>query len=43
MSEKDKKAVRELVDEELKLFRVRASSVDQRGRLRREKTAQVPD
>jgi len=43
LSAKDQKAVRELVNEELERFRARASSVDQRGRLRREKAAQVPD
>jgi hypothetical protein len=31
------------VNEELERFMARASSVDQRGRLRREKVAQVPD
>src|SRR5262249_15579098 len=43
LSAKDQKAVRELVNEELERFRARASSVDQRGRLRHEKAAQVPD
>ncbi len=43
LSASDQKAVRKLVDEELERFRARASSVDQRGRLRREKAAQVPD
>jgi 2'-5' RNA ligase len=43
LSAKDQKAVRELVDEELERFRARALSVDQRGRLRREKPAQIPD
>jgi hypothetical protein len=43
LSAKDQKAVRELVNEELERFMARASSVDQRGRLRREKAAQVPD
>ena len=43
LNAKDQKAVRELINEELERFRARASSVDQRGRLRREKAAQVPD
>ncbi len=43
LSAKDQKAVRDLINEELERFGARASSVDQRGRLRREKAAQVPD
>ncbi len=43
LSAKDQKAVRDLINEELERFTARASSVDQRGRLRREKAAKVPD
>jgi hypothetical protein len=43
LSARDQKAVRDLVNEELERFRARASSTDSRGRLRREKSAQVPD
>jgi hypothetical protein len=43
MGEKDKEAVRKLVDEEMTLFRARASSTDKRGRFRAEKAARVPD
>jgi len=43
LSENDKKAVRDLVDEELKLFRGKVSSTDSRGRFRAEKTARIPD
>jgi len=35
--------VRDLVDEELKLFRGKVSSTDSRGRFRAEKTARIPD
>jgi hypothetical protein len=43
LGEKDKEAVRKLVDEEMALFRARASSTDKQGRFRAEKAAQVPD
>jgi hypothetical protein len=43
LSEKDKKAVRAMVDDKLKLFRARVSSTDSRGRFRAEKQARVPD
>jgi len=43
LGEKDKEAVRKLIDEEMKLFRARASSTDSRGRFKAEKAAQVPD
>jgi hypothetical protein len=43
LGEDDKKAVRKLIDEELKLFRATAASVDKRGYLKKEKAAQIPD
>ena len=43
LGEKDKEAVRKLIDEEMGLFRARASSTDSRGRFRAEKSARVPD
>jgi len=43
LSEKGKKAVRELVDEELKRYRARVSIADRLGRFRGERAAQVPD
>jgi hypothetical protein len=43
LSAKDQRAVRDLVSEEPERFRARASSVDQRGRLWREKSAKIPD
>jgi len=43
LSEKDKQAVRKLVNEELELFGGKVSSTDSRGRFRGEKKARVPD
>lgn len=42
LSAKDQKAVRDLINEELKRFKAEASSVS-RGRFRREKRARVPN
>ncbi|MGH9753981.1 MAG: hypothetical protein ACREA2_14485 [Blastocatellia bacterium] len=42
LNAKDQKAVRDLINEELKRFQATAASVS-RGRFRREKPAQVPD
>jgi hypothetical protein len=43
LSQKDKQAVRKLVNEELELFRARTGSADRQGRFRAEKKARVPD